>query len=541
MDFPGLPRRTMRHILDAGLAFAVTAAAALPLLAAPAAPPPPALEGITVVDCLLPGEVRMSGMVRYIGPRLPIRTTARLCAIRGGEYVLEDRASLKTSLAVWSDAAKQGDVQAQYYLAEIYEKGLGAAPDYAKAAQWYGKAARQGHVPSKLALSYLMAEGKGMTADPVAALNLYREAMGIDEQVIRASEAQQRIDEARAGLEARLAESAAGIAALQAQIAQLQRQGASQQQALAEKQRQLAELQAARQHNETELATQDRAQGPRLRNVQRLPSTSGTAPITRIGDTEFGRYYALLIAIQSYRDKPLVTPIGDAEALAALLEERYGFTTTLLRDPSLDELAGTLERFKNELRPEDNLLVYFAGHGTWEGDDASWVTLESYGYRTDSLARLLAQVKSRSVLVIADACFAGQFGGAGKVIIEPSSWSENIAPSALRNAGRLVLTSGGDAPVLDEGGAGNHSVFSAALLDALRRNERVLTAYGLQKMIEAPVRITARRLGVDQSPTLSRVRDSGSDAGGQFFFVPKTDAGEATAARNESIVDAGRI
>lgn len=491
------------------------------------------LDAITIVDCLLPGEVRTSGKVRYIGPRIPVRTTAKLCTIRGGEYVLEDRANLKTSLAVWRAAAKQGDVQAQYYLAEIHEKGLGAPPDYIEAVKWYRKAADKGHIPSKLALSYLQAEGKGMAADPVAALNLYREAMGIDEAVLRASEAQQRIDEVREALETKLTDSAARIAALNADITRLKREGASHQQALAEKQQQLAQLQIKRQQDETELAVQNRSESPRMRNLQRLPSVAGAAPLTKVGDAEFGRYYALLIAIQNYRDRPLVTPIGDAEALATLLEQRYGFITTLLRDPSLDELAGTLERFKNELKPEDNLLLYFAGHGTWEGDEASWVTLESYGYRTDSLARLLAQVKSRSVLVIADACFAGQFGGAGKVIIEPSGWHEGIAPSALNNAGRLVLTSGGDAPVLDEGG-GNHSVFSAALLDALKKNQRILTAFGLKKMIENPVRIAARRLGVDQTPTLSRVRDSGSDAGGQFFFVPKpeNDETEITQKKN---------
>ena len=48
--------------------------------------------------------------------------------------------------------AEKGDVQAQYSLANYYERGLGVAKDKNEAVKWYRKAADQGHEESKLQL-----------------------------------------------------------------------------------------------------------------------------------------------------------------------------------------------------------------------------------------------------------------------------------------------------------------------------------------------------------------------------------------------------
>ena len=41
--------------------------------------------------------------------------------------------------------AEQGSVDAQFYLGECYRCGLGVQQDDVKAAEWYKKAAEQGH------------------------------------------------------------------------------------------------------------------------------------------------------------------------------------------------------------------------------------------------------------------------------------------------------------------------------------------------------------------------------------------------------------
>lgn len=51
--------------------------------------------------------------------------------------------------------AARGDAQAQFYLGEMYEQGLGTAANPEQALVWYGKAAQQGHAMSKRKLKEL--------------------------------------------------------------------------------------------------------------------------------------------------------------------------------------------------------------------------------------------------------------------------------------------------------------------------------------------------------------------------------------------------
>ena len=68
-------------------------------------------DQLLVVDCLLPGQVRMLGQrTTYVSARRPARLPARDCQIRGGEYVAYDRADSSSALAAWQPLAEQGDV-----------------------------------------------------------------------------------------------------------------------------------------------------------------------------------------------------------------------------------------------------------------------------------------------------------------------------------------------------------------------------------------------------------------------------------------------
>jgi hypothetical protein len=136
-------------------------------------------DALLIVDCALPGQVRQLGSMTYVAPRRAIKTSASDCAIRGGEYVAYDRANLATALAVWLPQAEAGDQAARTNVGEIYEKGLGAAPDYANAAKWYQLAADQQYGRALTNLGFLYERGLGVPKDPIAALKLYRRAAGI--------------------------------------------------------------------------------------------------------------------------------------------------------------------------------------------------------------------------------------------------------------------------------------------------------------------------------------------------------------------------
>ncbi|MES2260129.1 MAG: caspase family protein [Pseudomonadota bacterium] len=138
-------------------------------------------DALLIVDCALPAQVRQLGTgINYLAPRRATKTTASDCAIRGGEYVAYDRASLATALKVWLPQAEAGDQVARTNVGEIYEKGFGTAPDYASAAKWYQMAADQGYGRALTNLGFLYERGLGVARDPVAAIKLYRKAAGIE-------------------------------------------------------------------------------------------------------------------------------------------------------------------------------------------------------------------------------------------------------------------------------------------------------------------------------------------------------------------------
>jgi hypothetical protein len=137
-----------------------------------------------IVDCLLPGAVRKLGAsVTYLTPRKVERLAVQECEVRGGEYVLFDRADPQMALKIWQPSAAQGDAVAQFRLGQIYEMGVGEAANYQAAAEWYRKAADQGNRAAALNLAVLYEKGLGVPRDPGAAVRLYRKAQGLEADV----------------------------------------------------------------------------------------------------------------------------------------------------------------------------------------------------------------------------------------------------------------------------------------------------------------------------------------------------------------------
>lgn len=133
---------------------------------------------LVVVDCVLPNHSQ--GARADTSPRPPTRivtTTLKDCRARGGEYSLNpDRAS---SLRLWLPVAESVDRRAQNRVGEIYENGMGVAPDYPRAATWYHKAAKQGDARAQVNLAALYEKGLGVPKNPLLAAAWYRRATGL--------------------------------------------------------------------------------------------------------------------------------------------------------------------------------------------------------------------------------------------------------------------------------------------------------------------------------------------------------------------------
>ena len=232
----------------------------------------------------------------------------------------------------------------------------------------------------------------------------------------------------------------------------------------------------------------------------------------------FGRYHALVIGNDAYRNLDrLQTAANDAKVIAEVLRGQYGFEVTLLTDATRADIVEVLDDFRARLKPADNLLIYYAGHG-WldtEADKGFWLPVDAREDKrtqwvsNDTVRDALRALKAKHVLVVADSCFSGTLtrGPAPR-----SNRGREYVAKMARLKARQVLSSGGLEPVADSSGSG-HSPFAAALIAALRANPGVLEATSLFAELRRPVALNS-----DQVPQFADIRMAGHE-GGDFLFV----------------------
>ncbi len=74
---------------------------------------------------------------------------------------------------------------------------------------------------------------------------------------------------------------------------------------------------------------------------------------------------ALVIGNRDYATGALKNPVNDAEAISNALGGRggLGFQVTLVKNLKRDDIGRTVEGFANRIRPGDEVVVFYAGHG----------------------------------------------------------------------------------------------------------------------------------------------------------------------------------
>jgi len=272
---------------------------------------------------------------------------------------------------------------------------------------------------------------------------------------------------------------------------------------------------------------------------QAVRSTTGTAvgaapddepPLPAL-NLDFGKYYALVIGNNNYGKLPkLSTPVADAEAIASVLKNKYGFNVTLLKDASRYDILEALNQMREKLTEQDNLLVYYAGHGELDkvNQRGNWLPIDAEPGSSANwipnvqVTDILNQMSARHVLLVVDSCFSGTLTRSALTRLEagksPEAWA-NWVKLMNGKRSRTALTSGGIAPVLDAG-AGEHSIFAKALLDALGKNSGVIEGQRLHQELASSVAYAAGSFNVDQVPEYAPIKSAGHEAG-DFFFVKR--------------------
>src|SRR5579859_2539959 len=138
----------------------------------------------------------------------------------------------------------------------------------------------------------------------------------------------------------------------------------------------------------------------------------------------FNQNYAYIIGISKYsRLNPLTSAANDATELSRLLREihQYDSVQTFLDEQATGaELRRLLiEQLPREVRTNDRVLFYFAGHGLpLPGDSGPEGYLAPQDGAAEDVTTLLSMqtlyqafidLPCRHLLVILDCCFAGMF------------------------------------------------------------------------------------------------------------------------------------
>ena len=98
-----------------------------------------------------------------------------------------------------------------------------------------------------------------------------------------------------------------------------------------------------------------------------------TPPKLSLADkvTKESKYYGLIIGIDNYEDPAipyLDNPIRDAQSFYDVLTAKYTFdkkNIQFIKDAKREDIINSLDELSKKVTPEDNLLIFYAGHGYW--------------------------------------------------------------------------------------------------------------------------------------------------------------------------------
>lgn len=294
---------------------------------------------------------------------------------------------------------------------------------------------------------------------------------------------------------------------------------------------QMQAIQTARQQSRTQLyreALEELRKNPNAADYNPCPPGAAedapcvpvvaAAPLPPDVKPVIRRRVALLIGNNAYANTVpvLETPIADVERIADILRSRFGYEVSVVKDATKAATARALNRLAATVGADDSVLVFYAGHGYlmhdinmgyWLPVDASPKSAANWISNAD-ISRFLSAIPARQLILVSDSCYSGtltrELRVAGAAKVDPHE--------VLRRRSVLVLTSGSDEPVADEG-KGGHSIFAWHLINVLNSVQSLTPG--------AEIFTTVRqRVSRDypQTPQYGAAVSAGHTAGGEYLF-----------------------
>ena len=243
--------------------------------------------------------------------------------------------------------------------------------------------------------------------------------------------------------------------------------------------------------------------------------------------SNLGVYHALLVAVEDYQH-PSITdlefPSQDTQQLAKVIKEEYQFSAErvqILTNPTRVELIESFDQLSNALTEEDNLLIFYSGHGFWDErlKTGFWLPADAKqssrsAWLSNSTVRdYIGGIPSQHTLLISDACFSGSIfktRSAFDGINTDNEIKEEGIKKIYNMPSRRAISSGAMETVPDR------SVFLKYLIKNLKRN-------GSKFLLSEQLFVKMKPGVINNSPTnqapLTGVIQQAGDEGGDFIFL----------------------
>jgi hypothetical protein len=183
-----------------------------------------------------------------------------------------------------------------------------------------------------------------------------------------------------------------------------------------------------------------------------------------------------------------------------VLTENYGFEAEILENPSQDEVYNKLRDYaERKFRPQDQLMIFFAGHGYFDDTFGEGFVVASNSLENDKaktsyishnrLRGIIQNIPCEHIFLTMDVCFGGTFDpviASSRGLDGGETNDVEYLVRKLSQRTRKYLTSGGKEYVSD-GIPGKHSPFTLKLLQALAEGgggDRILTLSEIKTYVE---------------------------------------------------------
>jgi hypothetical protein len=211
--------------------------------------------------------------------------------------------------------------------------------------------------------------------------------------------------------------------------------------------------------------------------------------------------YALLFGINKYDHwSDLVNPVYDVQSIGKELEERYGFKVEIVLDAEQNEVMTKLREYAQiNYKPQDQLLIFFAGHGQYDDVFGEGFLVAKNSLRNDvsknsyiSHNRIRSNINNipcEHIFLTMDVCFGGTFDpvpASTRSAVYAETDDREYLVRKLSKKTRKYLTSGSKEYVSD-GIAGDHSPFARKFIEALKSNggeDRILILDEIKSYME---------------------------------------------------------